>query len=378
MWASGRWVAWPRLAHWTLFYVHGVQQTSWLLDTSSPDDVARANFSIVRRGFDPIEVQGFARSVSAEIIRLQNQIDDLNAARRDAEIKLSERITEAAVAGYLGQETARMLQAARETSDSLMAQATERSERLQADARAEAERLLTETKATASRLRADAEQYARTKRAEVDRYSEATRAEADRYSQATRAEADEYATRTSETARADGDASRRQAAVEAERVVREAMDQRAGMLREMARRRDLAAAQVRAMLSGRDVIVDSLEQVRLASIELIDGLEEISVAPADFVSLDPDIDGLVMDRGAALAVRRGGSSSAARSHGAVRDRDARPRAGLRRTGTSAHGRRGQPALRRRRLRRRLTRANERPAGPGSASLVAASPGYRSH
>jgi hypothetical protein len=53
-----------------------------------------------------------------------------------------------------------------------------------------------------------------------------------------------------------------------------------------------------------------LEQVRLASIELIDGLEEITVAPADFVSLDPDLDGLVMDRGAALAVRRGGSTPA--------------------------------------------------------------------
>ena len=306
----GRWVARPRLAHRTLFYVHGVQQTSWLLDTSSPDDVARANFSIVRRGFDPIEVQGFARSVSAEIIRLQNQIDDLNTARRDAEIKLSERITEAAVAGYLGQETARMLQAARETSDSLMAQATERSERLLADARAEAERLLTDTKATASRLRTDAEQYARTKRAEVDRYSEATRAEADATAKPRTPRPTTTPPASSETARADGDASRRQAAVEAERVVREAMDQRAGMLRELARRRDLAAAQVRAMLSGRDVIVDSLEQVRLASIELIDGLEEITVAPADFVSLDPDVDGLVMDRGAALAVRRGGSSPA--------------------------------------------------------------------
>ena len=307
--ASGRWVARPRLAHWTLFYVHGVQQTSWLLDTSSPDDVARANFSIVRRGFDPIEVQGFARSVSAEIIRLQNQIDDLNAARRDAEIKLSERITEAAVAGYLGQETARMLQAARETSDSLMAQATERSERLLADARAEAERLLTETKATASRLRADAEQYARTKRAEVDRYSEATppRPTATARPRAPRPTTTPLARRR--PPRPTVTRPRRQAAVEAERVVREAMDQRAGMLRELARRRDLAAAQVRAMLSGRDVIVDSLEQVRLASIELIDGLEEISVAPADFVSLDPDIDGLVMDRGAALAVRRGGSSS---------------------------------------------------------------------
>ena len=29
----------------------------WFLDTSSPDEVARANFPIVRRGFDPVEVR---------------------------------------------------------------------------------------------------------------------------------------------------------------------------------------------------------------------------------------------------------------------------------------------------------------------------------
>ena len=75
-----------------------------------PDDVARANFQIVRRGFDPVEVQGFARSVSAEIIRLQSQVDDLSKALRTAEGKSSERITEAMAAGYLGEETSRMLQ----------------------------------------------------------------------------------------------------------------------------------------------------------------------------------------------------------------------------------------------------------------------------
>ena len=74
-----------------------------------------------------------------------------------------------------------MLQAARETSDSLMAQATERSDRMLADARAEANRLSTEGKATASRLRADAETYARTKRAEIDAYAQATKEEADTY-----------------------------------------------------------------------------------------------------------------------------------------------------------------------------------------------------
>ena len=237
--------------------------------------------------------------MSVEIIRLQNQVDDLGAALRASEGKLAERITEAAVAGYLGQETARMMQMARETSDALVQQATERVERLTTEAKADADRLTVESRATAEKLRKDSELEARTKRAEADRYAEATRTQADAYSH-----------RSGEAARADADATRRQAAVEAERLLRETMDHRTTVLRELARRRDLAAAQVRAMLSGRDVIVEALDQVRLASVELIDGLEEISVSPSDFVSLDPEVEGLTMDRGVALSVRRGGAAGA--------------------------------------------------------------------
>jgi hypothetical protein len=56
----------------------------WFLDTSSPDEVARANFPIVRRGFDPVEVQAFARAVGNEIARLQGLADEY-----------SQRLTEA-------------------------------------------------------------------------------------------------------------------------------------------------------------------------------------------------------------------------------------------------------------------------------------------
>ena len=276
-----------------LFYVHDVHPTSWLLDASSPDDVARANFQIVRRGFDPVEVQGFARSVSAEIIRLQAQVDDLSKALRTAETKSTERITEAMAAGYLGEETSRMLQAAREAADSLRLGAQERAERLTADTEEEARRVTSEAKAAADKLRQDAETYARGRRMEADQYSEATRRQAD-----------DYATQRDAAARADAESCRRQAVAEAERLMRETMDHRTNILRELARRRDLACAQIRVMLDGRDLVVDALDQVRLAASEVIDGIEEISASPSDMVSLDPAIEGPGVDRGAALNVRR--------------------------------------------------------------------------
>jgi cell division septum initiation protein DivIVA len=279
-----------------LFYVHGVHTTSsWLLDPSSADDVARANFSLVRRGFDPVEVQGFARAVSAEIIRLQAQVDDLSAALRAAELKTSERVTEAMAAGYLGEETSRMLQTARETADSLERQAKDRADRLTRDTEDEAHRVATEAKAAAEQQRAEADQYAK-----------ARRLEAEQYSQATRRQADEYAAQRDKSSKAEAEDCRRQAVMEAERLVREAMDHRGNLLRELARRRDLACNQVRAVLNGRDLVAEALEQVRLAASEIIDDIEELSASPADFVSLDPSIEGsgLGVDRAASLAVRR--------------------------------------------------------------------------
>lgn len=264
--------------------------------------MARANFSLVRRGFDPVEVQGFARAVSAEIIRLQAQVDDLSAALRAAETKTSERVTEAMAAGYLGEETSRMLQTARETADALERQARERATRLTDETEEESYRVATEAKAAADQQRAEADQYAKAKRLEADQYS-----------QTTRRQADEYAAQRDKSSKAEAEDCRRQAVMEAERLVREAMDHRANLLKELARRRDLACNQVRAVLNGRDLVVEALEQVRLAAGEIIDDIEELSASPADFVSLDPSIEGpgLGVDRAASLAVRRARQAQAA-------------------------------------------------------------------
>jgi cell division septum initiation protein DivIVA len=316
-----------------------VDTTGWLLDTSIPGDVARANFPLVRRGYDPVEVQGFARAVAAEIDRLQERCNELEAALKQAEAKASERLTEATVAGFLGEEAARMLEASRRaadialrqaeaTSERTVAEADEYAQKTIADADAHADQARRDTRLDGERVRQDADQYslrirrdadaygattraeaaeyASTVHAAADEYAQTTREEADAYSEVSRREANGYATSTRGQADADADATHQQALVDAERLVQEAMEHRAVVLRELTRRRDLASAQIRSLLAGRDLVVEALGQVGALVAGVSDGLHEIGTEPADFVQLDPGIEGVTQEHGAAMAVTRNG------------------------------------------------------------------------
>ena len=88
----------------------------FLIDTTSADAVARASFPLVRRGFDPIEVQGFARAVSSELGRLHQEIADLRSTLGDAERRATVGIDEDAVLEFLGEESAALLADARATA----------------------------------------------------------------------------------------------------------------------------------------------------------------------------------------------------------------------------------------------------------------------
>jgi cell division septum initiation protein DivIVA len=331
-------------------YGRQVDATGWLLDTSIPGDVARANFPLVRRGYDPIEVQGFARSVAAEIDRLQERCTELENALKLAEAKASERMTEATVAGFLGEEAARMLEASRSAADVALrhaeataertvsdadeysatttAEADAHAERVRRETRLEVERLRQEADQYSLRTRRDADAYAATTRQEADDYSATARQEADEYSATARQEADDYsavqrdeaesystavrreaevyAGATRERADADAAATHQQALVDAERLVQEAMEHRAVILRELTRRRDLASAQIRSLMAGRDLVVEALGQVGALVAGVSEGLQEIGTEPADFVQLDPGIEGVTQEHGAVVAVTRNG------------------------------------------------------------------------
>jgi cell division septum initiation protein DivIVA len=231
-----------------------VMQTTndWLLDSPSPNEVASASFQIVRRGYDPVEVSAFARAVSAELQRLAAENDDLRQEVEELRVKAAEGFDEGSIAQYLGEETSRLLLAARETSQGIVAKAEAKSNAAIEKAQDEARRIRTE-------------------------------------------------------ASADATSERRRANDESRQLVSEAAAHRRQMLADLSMRRDAACGQLQELLHGRDVLVQALAHVAGTAGELISRLDSISADPADFPNLDPAVDsyGDVRDNGAVLRVSQG-------------------------------------------------------------------------
>jgi len=223
-----------------------------LIDHSAQPAVGGASFQIVKRGYDPVEVQAFARAVSSELQRLSLENQELRARIRDAEAAVQPRrseLDESSVAQYLGSETTRLLQAARDTAAGIVHRAEERAEQIVSTSNDDARRVRDEGIADAAH-------------------------------------------------------ERRVAADEARKLIADASEQRRSVLAELARRRDTASAQLRDLLRGRDVLVQALANVSGSANDLLQRLDSISTTPADFVNLDPAIpDGEAgLDRGAVLKI----------------------------------------------------------------------------
>jgi cell division septum initiation protein DivIVA len=245
----------------------------WFLDTSSPDEVARANFPIVRRGFDPVEVQAFARAVGTEIGRLQALNGEYAERLTESESRANARVDETTVAQFLGEESSRLLLVARDT---------------------------------ANEVRARAEDYASVTVRGADTYAKNKTNEADSYHTKVTHEADAEAARTRREARDEGERTRLDARREADRLIAETMAHRAQVLKDLAERRDRALVQLRELLAGRDVLVEAIDHVRLTASGLTSNLQEIVTTPTSFVALDPSIEGPgeVQEEGASVAVTR--------------------------------------------------------------------------
>jgi DivIVA domain-containing protein len=96
-------------------------------DPSSPSAVAAATFTNARKGFEPAEVREFLRMVAAELARLQERERFL-----EREVRTNQRgavsaaaLDEDVVTRMLGEEAARILQAAREAASQIKIRAEE-------------------------------------------------------------------------------------------------------------------------------------------------------------------------------------------------------------------------------------------------------------
>lgn len=239
----------------------------FLYDTSSPTDVGRASFPLVRRGYDPIEVQGFARAVASELERLHLTIGDLREALADAEHRADVGVDEDLVLQYLGEESARLLADARSTAQQVKARAEDNSARVVAEAEAEA-----------NSIRAEARTYASDITAAADQRSTATTRDAE-------SRAEKLLASTTTESKGILQMARDQAAD----LVADAEKRRADVLADLHARRVELEGQIARQLASRDRIHELVGRVRALADDALDEFEQVAQRTEPYVGTEDEI-----------------------------------------------------------------------------------------
>ena len=214
-------------------------------DPASPAQVADATFSTGRRGFDQNEVRDYLRMVSAELSRLQERQlfleRELEDARANTDLS-STRMDDETLTRLLGEETARVLNAARESGHEIREKAEQAAAQMLVEASDEATRLREEAEIEASRRRADAAN--------------------------------------------DAEAELSMAKQQGREMVNEARAYRERVLSELARRRELAREQIEQLIHGRDRLMQAFERARLVAVDVVAELQPLG-EPDEYVNLSP-------------------------------------------------------------------------------------------
>lgn len=205
-------------------------------DPSSPASVADAAFSTVRKGFDQQEVREFLRQVANELSQVLERVDELEqelqGARAEKQVSPDD-LDEATIMRLVGEETARILQAAHESAAQIRSRAEDGAESLLSNATEEATRVREEAAAAIAEQRSEA---ARAAEAEIGAAKEQGR-----------------------------------------QMVNEARAYRERVLAELARRRDLARQQIERLIGERDRLMSVFVQARNVAADVVDALEPLKM-----------------------------------------------------------------------------------------------------
>lgn len=215
-------------------------------DPSSPTAVAGATFPSSRRGFDQNEVRDFLRMVSAELSRQQERITFLERELLNSQQALPTppvELNEETITELLGEETARIVQAAREAASKIKVRSEETATRLVREATDEAARIREDAELEAARVRQDAT--------------------------------------------SDAEAEILMAKQQGRDMVNEARAYRERVLADVARRRELAREQIEDLMHGRDRIVQVFDRARVATEDVLRELDDVAEEPSEFVNLAP-------------------------------------------------------------------------------------------
>jgi cell division septum initiation protein DivIVA len=253
--------------------------------------IARRHFSTVRKGFDPDEVRGYLHELSDLVGRLQRSDahERERAVRAESRAELAEKLDQHRLVELLGEETARVLEAAREAGTDIRTKAEESAARMVREAQVEARGIIEAADRDANRRRLEILAEADERLQEAETEVELRRAEGRDVVDAMRREAEAER----EAMLADGERARSEAEATAEQIRASARDQgrrlvgeaqtvRERMLADLARRRRTAREQLERLNAARERLLAAYEVVRRtveeATSELTVALPEAKVA----------------------------------------------------------------------------------------------------
>lgn len=246
--------------------------------------IARRQFSTARKGYDQAEVRAYLEELSALVGRLQRGEADQHRRAEDAEARaqLAEQLDEHRLVELLGEETARVLDAAREAASGIRAKAEESAARMIREAQAQAQALVGQAERDAHAGRAEVMAEAEASRREAEAEVERRRAEGDvlveEMRRAAKAEVEEMLAegrRMRDEAAAAAAQVRVAARDEGRRLVGEAHAARERILVDLARRRRTAREQLERLNGARERLLAAYEVVRRTVDE---ATTELSVA----------------------------------------------------------------------------------------------------
>lgn len=245
-------------------------------------------FRLVRRGYDPAEVQAFAYAVVEEISSLREQ--NASLATRMAEVEGRPAVTtpavvdEAAVANFLGEESLRVMAAVRTAAEEIRAKSDAAAANMLKKAEDDATGTVRRAEEHAARVRREAEDVVRRHREDADEYATRVRGQAETAANAARGEAFAHAETVKEAAEREASQRRAETETQANHLITEARSQRSEMLTALAARRDKVTADIERLVASRRVLLEALDRVRMHADEAhsainivdVDGIEAAS------------------------------------------------------------------------------------------------------
>jgi cell division septum initiation protein DivIVA len=246
----------------------------WTMSPEPPLDatgIARRQFSTARKGYDPGEVRGFLHEVSDVVGRLQRgqAHEHERAERAEERASLAERLDEHRLVELLGEETARVLDAARAAASDIRTKAEESAARLVREAQAEARTITGQAEKTAATRRLEILAEADELRREAEDEVERRRLEGQVVVDDMRRQAEEERDRMlddGERARSEAEAAAEQirasAREQGRKLVGEAQAVRERMLTDLARRRRTAREQLERLNGARERLLAAYEVVK--------------------------------------------------------------------------------------------------------------------